>query len=67
MGEKWLVRGPRHGGAGAGLNSRFAYDYYGTAVAVSDELYAVGAPGHGYDDAGVSSVLSAGATFTYFR
>jgi hypothetical protein len=55
------------GAGGAGTNARHAYDAFGRSVAVTDKIFAVGAPGHSYDENGANYVGGAGATFVYFR
>jgi YD repeat-containing protein len=55
------------GAAGAGTNARQAYDAYGRSVAITGEIFAVGAPSQSYDSSGSSYVASAGASVVYFR
>jgi hypothetical protein len=55
------------GAGGAGVNARQANDAFGSAVAITDQIFAVGVPAHDYDSSGLLSVNGAGATFFYFR
>jgi hypothetical protein len=55
------------GAAGAGTNARQGKEGFGGLVAMTDEIFVVGVPSHGYDDSGASFVAAAGATFVYFR
>lgn len=52
---------------GSGHNGRLAHDQYGVAVALQEDILAVGAHYQGYDSAGENFKSNAGAVYLYYR
>lgn len=52
---------------GSGYNGRLAHDQYGVAVALHEDIMAVGAHYQGYDSAGENYKGNSGAVYLYYR
>lgn len=54
-------------GQWAGRNGRVAADWFGSSVSIINDIVIVGAPKQGYDSAGFTYKINAGAAYIFFR
>lgn len=52
---------------GTGINARSFEDFFGSSLAISNNIIVVGAYGHSYDEAGTNKKRAPGAAFVFYR